>query len=69
MHFFDLGEDVIWGATAEMLHALLLRLLWRVREPAGPDLRVLSAACAPDEQMSRQGGEHDEHPDGPQPAR
>jgi len=28
MHFFDLGEDVIWGATAEMLHALFLRLLW-----------------------------------------
>jgi 8-oxo-dGTP pyrophosphatase MutT (NUDIX family) len=27
MHFFDLGEDVVWGATAEMLHALLLRLL------------------------------------------
>jgi 8-oxo-dGTP pyrophosphatase MutT (NUDIX family) len=26
MHFFDLGEDVIWGATAEMLHALFLRL-------------------------------------------
>lgn len=27
MHFFDLGEDVIWGATARMLYALLLRLL------------------------------------------
>ncbi|MGO9963238.1 MAG: NUDIX hydrolase [Acidimicrobiales bacterium] len=26
MHFFDLGEDVVWGATAEMLHALFLRL-------------------------------------------
>ena len=26
MHFFDLGEDVIWGATAEMLHGLFLRL-------------------------------------------
>jgi 8-oxo-dGTP pyrophosphatase MutT (NUDIX family) len=29
MHFFDLGEDVIWGATAQMLHALFLRLLGR----------------------------------------
>ncbi len=29
MHFFDLGEDVIWGATAQMLHGLLLRLLGR----------------------------------------
>jgi 8-oxo-dGTP pyrophosphatase MutT (NUDIX family) len=27
MHFFDLGEDVVWGATAGMLHGLLLRLL------------------------------------------
>ena len=27
MHFFDLGEDVIWGATAGMLYTLLLRLL------------------------------------------
>jgi len=26
MHFFDLGEDVIWGATARMLHELFLRL-------------------------------------------
>lgn len=29
MHFFDLGEDVIWGATARMLYDLLLRLLSR----------------------------------------
>jgi hypothetical protein len=29
MHFFDLGEDVIWGATARMLYELLLRLLSR----------------------------------------
>jgi len=29
MHFFDLGEDVIWGATARMLYGLLLRLLSR----------------------------------------
>jgi 8-oxo-dGTP pyrophosphatase MutT (NUDIX family) len=29
MHFFDLGEDVIWGATARMLHELFLRLLSR----------------------------------------
>ena len=29
MHFFDLGEDVIWGATAQMLHALFLRVLGR----------------------------------------
>ena len=29
MHFFDLGEDVIWGATAQMLHALFLCLLGR----------------------------------------
>jgi 8-oxo-dGTP pyrophosphatase MutT (NUDIX family) len=37
MHFFDLGEDVIWGATAQMLHALLLRLLGRcVSRPVLP---------------------------------
>jgi len=29
MHFFDLGEDVIWGATARMLYALFVRLLSR----------------------------------------
>ena len=29
MHFFDLGEDVIWGATARMLYELFLRLLSR----------------------------------------
>jgi len=29
MHFFDLGEDVIWGATARMLHDLFLRLFGR----------------------------------------
>jgi 8-oxo-dGTP pyrophosphatase MutT (NUDIX family) len=29
MHFFDLGEDVIWGATAHMLYGLFLRLLGR----------------------------------------
>ena len=27
MHFFDLGEDVIWGATAWMLYLFLFRLL------------------------------------------
>lgn len=27
MHFFDLGEDVIWGATARMLYELFLRLV------------------------------------------
>jgi len=27
MHFFDLGEDVIWGATARMLYSFFLRLL------------------------------------------
>ena len=27
MHFFDLGEDLIWGATSKMLYALFLRLL------------------------------------------
>lgn len=37
MHFFDLGEDVIWGATAEMLHALLLRLL---RRPVSPPVAI-----------------------------
>ncbi|MGD1011679.1 MAG: CoA pyrophosphatase [Acidimicrobiales bacterium] len=26
MHFFSLGDDVIWGATARMLHSLLSRL-------------------------------------------
>ena len=26
MHFFDLGEDLIWGATARMLYELYLRL-------------------------------------------
>lgn len=29
MHFFDLGEDVIWGATARMLYELFGRLLSR----------------------------------------
>ena len=29
MHFFDLGEDVIWGATARMLYEMFLRLLSR----------------------------------------
>lgn len=29
MYFFDLGEDVIWGATARMLHELFLRLVGR----------------------------------------
>jgi 8-oxo-dGTP pyrophosphatase MutT (NUDIX family) len=29
MHFFDLGADVIWGATARMLYELFLRLLSR----------------------------------------
>jgi len=29
MHFFDLGEDVIWGATARMLYSFFLRLLRR----------------------------------------
>jgi hypothetical protein len=37
MHFFDLGEDMIWGATARMLHALFLRLLRpRVSLPVPP---------------------------------
>ena len=36
MHFFDLGEDVIWGATAEMLHALFLCLLGRRVSPPLP---------------------------------
>jgi 8-oxo-dGTP pyrophosphatase MutT (NUDIX family) len=36
MHFFDLGEDVIWGATAEMLHALFLCLLGRRVSPPVP---------------------------------
>jgi 8-oxo-dGTP pyrophosphatase MutT (NUDIX family) len=26
MHFFDLGEDVVWGATARMLYELFVRL-------------------------------------------
>ncbi|MGO9179855.1 MAG: NUDIX hydrolase [Candidatus Limnocylindrales bacterium] len=34
MHFFDLGEDVVWGATAHMLHALFLRLLGRCVSPS-----------------------------------
>ena len=29
MHFFDMGEDVIWGATARMLYELFVRLLSR----------------------------------------
>jgi len=29
MHFFDLGEDLIWGATARMLYELYLRLVSR----------------------------------------
>jgi 8-oxo-dGTP pyrophosphatase MutT (NUDIX family) len=29
MHFFDLGEDVIWGATARMLYELFVRLVSR----------------------------------------
>jgi 8-oxo-dGTP pyrophosphatase MutT (NUDIX family) len=33
MHFFDLGEDVIWGATAHMLHTLVLGLLGRCVSP------------------------------------
>jgi len=33
MHFFDLGEDVIWGATAHMLHGLVLGLLGRCVSP------------------------------------
>jgi 8-oxo-dGTP pyrophosphatase MutT (NUDIX family) len=37
MHFFDLGEDVIWGATAWMLYALFLRVLdWRPGPPVLP---------------------------------
>jgi len=33
MHFFFLGEDVIWGATAEMVYVLLERLVtWRDEE-------------------------------------
>ncbi len=38
MHFFDLGEDVIWGATAWMLYLFLFRLL-RGQEGSsvGPD--------------------------------
>ena len=37
MHFFDLGEDAIWGATAQMLHTLLLCLLGRgVQAPLVP---------------------------------
>ncbi len=27
MHFFDLGDDVVWGATARMLYELYLRLV------------------------------------------
>ncbi len=27
MHFFDLGDDVIWGATARMLYSFFLRVL------------------------------------------
>ena len=34
MHFFDLGEDVIWGATAWMLYLFLFRLLGGRRDQA-----------------------------------
>jgi 8-oxo-dGTP pyrophosphatase MutT (NUDIX family) len=38
MHFFDLGEDVIWGATARMLYLFLLRLLGGAEgSSVGPD--------------------------------
>ena len=29
MHFFDLGEDLVWGATARMLYELFVRLFSR----------------------------------------
>jgi 8-oxo-dGTP pyrophosphatase MutT (NUDIX family) len=35
MHFFELGEDLIWGATAHMLYTFILRVLKRRETPYG----------------------------------
>ncbi len=37
MHFFDLGEDVIWGATAQLLHSFLVHVLRRAEAPGPGD--------------------------------
>ena len=39
VHFFDLPDDVVWGATARILHELLVLVVehrWPGREGAGP---------------------------------